>query len=118
MSVHFAPVFDALPTSSDVHAPVHFVPCAITKMLVISDLIAGYVSHHFSTASQMITAKAPSLTPVFLCISPQDQTVVLRVASIPANVSFASTTSIVCGVSKQSACTIRKTRAVLGVTNA
>ena len=79
---------------------------------MISDLVAGYAFWFqcaartaaglspFSTASQMVTAKAPSLPPVFLCISPQDQMVVLRVASIPANVSFASTTSIVCGASK------------------
>ena len=78
-------------------------------MIGISDLVAGYAYWFqcaartaaglspFSTASQMVTAKAPQLPPVFLCISPQDQTVVLR---IPANVSFSSTTSIVCGASK------------------
>ena len=79
---------------------------------MISDLVAKYAYWFqcaartaaglspFSTASQIETAKAPSLPSVFLCISPQDQTVVLRVASIPANVSFTSTTSIVCGASK------------------
>ena len=34
-------------------------------------------------------------------ISPQVQTVAVEVASIPSNVSFASTTSIVCGASIQ-----------------
>ena len=79
---------------------------------MISDLVAGNTYwlqgaartaaglSPFSTASQMVTTKAPSLPQVFLCISLQDQTVIVRVASIPANVSFASTTSIVCGASK------------------
>ena len=81
------------------------------EVLVISDLVAGHAYWFqcaartaagfspFSTASQMVTAKAPPLPPVFLCISPQDQTVVMEVASIPANASFASTTSIVYGAS-------------------
>ena len=59
----------------------------------------------FSTASQMVTAKAPP-PPVFLCISPQDQTVVGEVASIPANTSFAPTTSIVCGASIQQSASV------------
>ena len=49
----------------------------------------------------MVTVKAPPLPPVFLCISPQDQTVVVEVASIPANAFFAYTTSVVCGASFQ-----------------
>ena len=77
------------------------------EVLVISDLVAGHAYWFqcaartaanfspFSTTSQMVTSKAP----VFLCISPQDQTVVMEVASIPANASFASTTSIVHGAS-------------------
>ena len=39
-------------------------------------------------------------------ISPQDQTVVVEVASIPANASFASTTSIVCGASIQQSASV------------
>ena len=62
------------------------------EVLVMSDLDAGHAYWFqcaartaaglspFSTASQMVTAKAPSLLPVFLCISPQDQTVVVEVA--------------------------------------
>ena len=85
---------------------------------MISDLVAGYAYWFqcaartaaglspFSTASQMVTAKAPSLPPVFLCISLQDQTVVVEVASIPANASFASTTSIVCGASIQQSASV------------
>ena len=81
------------------------------EVLVISDLVAGHAYWFqwaartaanfspFSTTSQMVTAKAPPLPPVFLCISPQDQTVVMEVASIPANSSFASTISIVYGAS-------------------
>ena len=81
------------------------------EVLVISDLVAGHAYWFqcaarsaasfspFSTTSQMVTAKAPTLPPVFHCISPQDQTVVMEVASIPANSSFASTTSIVHGAS-------------------
>ena len=67
------------------------------EVLVISDLVVGTLSGFsvplvlrqvfspFSTASQMVTAKAPPLPPVFLCISPQDQTVVVEVELIPAN---------------------------------
>ena len=62
-------------------------------MLVISDLVAGHqcAAHAatgllpFSTASQMVTAKTPPLPPVFVCISLQDPTVVVKVASIPAD---------------------------------
>ena len=82
----------------------------------------------FSTASQMVTAKAPSLTPVFLCISPQDQTVVLnscqrflRVHNFDCMWPLENSRHVfticaldVCG--RASAC--KKTRVVLGVTNA
>ena len=54
----------------------------------------------------MVTAKTPPLPPVFLCISLQDPTVVVEVASIPANASFASTTSIVCGASIQQSASV------------
>ena len=75
---------------------------------------------------------APPLPPAFFYTSPHDQMVVVEVASIPANASFASTTSIVCSVSIfqsaifHSLClgrlwkgfSRRRTRAVLGVTSA
>ena len=88
------------------------------EVLVISDLVVGtpagfsvplvlqQVFSPLPTASQMVTAKAPPLPPVFLCISPQDQTVVVEVASIPANASFAYTTSIVCGASFQQSASV------------
>ena len=88
------------------------------EALVISDLVVGtpsgfsvplvlrQVFSPFSTASQIVTAKAPPLPPVFLCISLQDQTVVVEVASIPANASFAYTTSIVCGASFQQSASV------------
>ena len=75
------------------------------EVLVISDLVAGHAYWFqcaartaaglspFSTASQMVTAKAPPLPPVFLCISPRNQTIVMEVAPIPANASKAWTTS-------------------------
>ena len=75
------------------------------EVLVIGDLVVGtptgfsvplvlrQVFSPFSTASQMVIAKVPPLAPVFLCISPQDQTVVVDVASIPAIASFAYTFS-------------------------
>ena len=84
------------------------------EVFVISDLVVGHalvvsvcrsllrqVFSPFSTASQMVTAKAPPLPPVFLCISPQDQTVVVEVALIPTNAFFVYTTSIVYGASFQ-----------------
>ena len=83
------------------------------EVLVISYLVAGHAYWFqcaartaaglspLSTASQMVTAKAPPLPPVFLCISPQNQTVVVDGAVIPANASFASATSIVYGASIQ-----------------
>ena len=87
-------------------------------MLVISDLVAGHANGFqcaahttaglspFSTASQMVSANTPPLPPVFLYISPQDQTVVVEVASFLANASFASTTSIVCGASIQQSASV------------
>ena len=79
------------------------------EVLVISDLVAGHQCAArtaaglppFSTASQMVTAKAPPLPLVFLCISLQDPTVEVGVVSSPSNASFASTSSIVCGASIQ-----------------
>ena len=60
----------------------------------------------FSTASQRVTAKTPPLPPVSLFISLQDPTVVVEVASIPANASFASTSSIVCAASIQQSASV------------
>ena len=74
---------------------------ACSRRHLNQSLCRFYCGRSLTILSQMVTPKAASLTPVFLCISPQDQTVVLRVASIAANASFASTTSIVSGASIQ-----------------
>ena len=64
------------------------------EMFVISDLVAGPAYWFecaaraaagfspFSTASQMVTAKAPPLPPVFLGFSPRIQTVVVEVSTV------------------------------------
>ena len=64
---------------------------------MISNLVAGYAYwlqcaarivarlSTFSTASQMVTPKAPPLQRVFFCNPSRNQTVVVKVTSIPAN---------------------------------
>ena len=64
---------------------------------MISDLVAGH-AYWFQCATRTAANLSPISTASRLpFINPQDQTVVVEVTSIPANASFASTTSIMCG---------------------